>query len=196
LVINSDHEALRDAAVRRRLLSAIEREPIASVACGEPACAAAHWAPASSDPRVALPESLELLLYADDASFELVARVLQHQLRRLGVRLRTHAVGLDALVGRLRRRDYQALLAPIPLDRSLALGRVRMYYSDPIFVAALERGDEAAATARLRDQAVVLPLYESRQFAAIDRRFCGGKPTSTGSWRWIADLYPCDGASK
>ena len=68
-------------------------------------------------------------------------------------------------------------------------------FADPTYDEAVRRGDLAAAQAILDQAMPVTPLYEYRTFAAVDARFCGDVTPSAQSWRWMADLYPCEDAT-
>ena len=52
-------------------------------------------------------------------------------------------------------------------------------------------GDLPAAQSILDQDVPYLPLYRISYFAAIDARFCGGRPQSSASWRWLADVHLC-----
>jgi hypothetical protein len=58
--------------------------------------------------------------------------------------------------------------------------------------AAVARGAWDDALQELVDDAVLIPLWNQRSYAAVDSSICGAKPDSAISWLWLADLYPCD----
>lgn len=126
------------------------------------------------------------------------ARALRLQFLRAGLNVGLRRVGIAELDERGRSGRYDLMLAPMPAGREA----MPFYRSDTslnqtgwrnkIFDAALDRHDEAEAARVFAAEVPALPLFEFREFAAIDARFCGGQPTSTTSWRWLADLYPCE----
>lgn len=194
LAMNTKDKGLASADVRRRLAAVLERDPIANLVCGDAGCAADYWDTSPPQSQVVLPPELELLIFTGDASFARVARAVRHQLRAFGCTVTIRPVALSELRSRHARGAYQLALIPIPASRAGALKQMRWFYPDEELKAALAANDEAAALARLRDQVPVVTLYEVREFAAVDRRFCGGNPTSSLSWRWLADLELCEGS--
>jgi len=196
LFFNVTASDLADPAVRRRLAALIDRRALAAVACGD--AGASVPGPAETGPAVPLPPRLSVI-YLDSAS-EMVAaaRAMALQLRAAGVALELEPVGIDELDRRGRELEFELCLAPLPRgDEAL-----RWFLADtplnqtgwrsPAFDDAVARGDRAEAWRLLAAEMPGTPLFELRAFAAIDARFCGGKPQSVHSWRWLADLYPCD----
>ncbi len=141
-------------------------------------------------------------MLASDTSQVRAAEVMRHQLHARGVTLTIERLTLEEIAARGSSGNFQLLLAPVPAPDSRAflqqfssLPAHAPYnwtgYANPEYDAAVEAGDGALARTILARDVPVIVLFEIREFAAVDARFCGGKPTSPTSWRWLADLYPC-----
>ena len=201
LYFNVRREALASVETRRRLVASLNREAIARVACGTPACA--HEVPVTAgDEDAPLPEVLTMLIAKTDTAAQLAASVVRHQLGKLGIVLQLDLVAIDELVTRTARGDYDLTLGPLPArelgfpfflspSHARSPGTVTGFsHSD--YDAAYERNDLDAAQAILDREVPVTPLFEQRAFAAVDARFCGDVTPSATSWRWMADLHPCE----
>lgn len=199
LYFNVRDPALASAAVRRRIAAGLNRPAVARVAGGDPASATA--APVGGpEEAVALPERLSLLVGQDDSTMLLAASVLRHQLDRLNIAVQIEPVPLDDLTSQVGAGRHQLVLGPLPsgprrFGRFLSpdAGRPSMTgFADPAFDAAVAAADLDRAQAILDREMPATPLYQLRGFAAIDARFCGKVEPSVTSWRWMADLRPCE----
>jgi hypothetical protein len=199
LYFNVRDAELADAKVRRQIASGLNREAIAKIACGDPACAAAA-PPAVARDQVALPSRLSLIVVADESPLLMAASVIRHELDRHGVVVAVEPLTREELVARFDRGGYQLLLGPIPKGErrfgrflSPEPGNPTMTgFSDPDYDTAVAARDFAKAQAVLDREMPVFVLYDWRAFAAIDARFCGDVTPSSMSWRWMADLHLCD----
>ena len=199
LFFNVHDPALSGAAVRRRLAASLNRAAIARVVSGDPSAAAPVVAADQSAP-VTLPARVAVLVPEDESSLILTASVLRHQLARVGVDLVVEALPLEEILRRCKAGSHQLLLAQLPLGERTYIrflspkagGFSLTGFADPAFDAAVERRDIAAARATFEREVPATVLYEWRTFAAIDSHFCGDVTPSYLSWRWMAELYPCD----
>ncbi len=195
LYFNVNDPELSDVAVRRKLASTVNREALAQLACGDERCAAA---PVASPGDVPLPERLVLSVLETDASLSRTASALSYQLGERGVEVDLRSTTIAEVVA----RDFQITVMPLPRGayRFLSFtspepGMASVTgFSSPDLDTAFARGDLDAAQRALDDLMPVTPLFENREFAAVDARFCGDVTPSASSWRWIADLVPCEGA--
>jgi hypothetical protein len=199
LFFNVHDPAMATARARRRIAAALNRAAIARVVSGDPS-AAAPAVSADDGAPAALPERVSVIVPQDESSLILAASVLRHQLARLGIDLVVQTLPLDEILRRCKAGSHQLLLAQLPLG---ARTYVRFLspeggapsltgFADPAFDAAVQRGDIAGAKAIFDREVPATVLYEWRTFAAIDSRFCGDVTPSYLSWRWMAELYPCD----
>jgi hypothetical protein len=206
LIFNARTPRVADRAVRGRLARAIDRGAIARVACGRADCEAAFWLEDElpelvlHDEEVMLPATLELVVLETDSAAVLAAGVLRHQLRQEGVRLNIVTATIDDLLSP-QLADYDLLLLPLPPSPARAAVYLEQFQVLPAGAEHFERarrigGDEAWQRA-FGAELPALPLYEMRAFAAIDGRFCGGStPERASSWAWLAELHPCEVASR
>ena len=194
LYFNVNDPSLRDVAVRRRLAAVIRREALARLACGDESCAAP---PVEAREDVSLPSTLTLSIIESDATLMLAARALAYQLGELGIEIDVRPSSISALVA----RDFQMTIMPLVRGRFRFIGFVSSAgapsvtgFADPNLDAAYAAGDMAGAQRILDERVPVTPLFEYRRFAAVDARLCGDVTPNGQSWRWIADLHPCEGA--
>lgn len=201
LFFNVRDPDLQDPRVRRRIAASLNRPAIARVASGDPS--SAEDAPVRGPiERVPLPHRLTLLVGQDESTLLLAASVLRHQLDRLGVMVDVVPMKADDLLAEVERGRHQLVLGPLPIGErrfgrfvSPRKGDPPMSgFIDPAYDAAVAGKDLARAQAILDEEVPATPLYEWRAFAAIDSRFCGNVTPSAHSWRWMADLHPCDEA--
>ena len=76
----------------------------------------------------------------------------------------------------------------------------RLTYLDALFpesvreeVRHLEaRGDTVRAEQLAAEHVPATLLFEARDIAVVDGRWCGGEITSIIDWSWIGELYPCE----
>lgn len=137
-VLNVQRPALRDAAVRRALNAAIDRETLVREALqgyGTPAGSPLwplHWAHDPLAPRFSYapraltssaPQLTFSLLYTEQ-SHERTALVIQQQLARVGVTVRLEVAPLDQALGRVGQGDFDAFLA----DAALGPTMIRPYW--------------------------------------------------------------------
>jgi len=202
LVFNTQHASLSDIGTRRRIAMSIDRQAVAAVACGTAKCAAgASGETGATAPSVAKPR-LSLISLEGHAHHRLAAEVLRHQLREVGIEVASVELPLEQLREDVREGRFELAIAHLPVDRErrfygfssagTAEGLNLAHYSSAEMEAALAEGNLDAAEAIMNRDLPVFPLYELREFAAIDSRFCGGTPTSSISWNWLAELYPCE----
>lgn len=198
LYFNVRAQGLEDAAVRRRIAGSLHRQAIASLACGDPACASPSVPVEASSP---LPERVQLLVIEELSTLATAAKIVRHELWPLGVEVDIEPVTASEIVQRMTSGQFD--LAMLPL--SLADHRFGFFLSPghpkglPItgfanaeYDAAVDRGDLAAAQAILDSEVPVTRLFENRYFAAVDGRFCGDVTPTVGSWLWLSKLYPCE----
>lgn len=191
-------ERLTTAVQRHAIARALDRAAIARIACGTAECTSRMWEPLPVPAIVELPSRLSLLVLDSDYSAQLAAKTIRHQLHALGVRVEIETVQLEDLVRRIFGGGFE--LALLPMDPEL-MGNADMFrsasprnptgWSSPILDALIATGDRRALERLLAAELPALPLYEVTRFAAVDERFCGGD-ASPLSWRWLADLRPCE----
>jgi hypothetical protein len=200
LYFNARHATLVDARVRRRIATALNRAAIARVATGDASSAVASAPPSpAGEDEVALPARLSLISLEGDSTMLLAASVIRHQLGKLGIAIDVVPLSWEEFNARVDRGDHELLLGPLPKEER----RFRRFlspdpttptfsgFADPEYDAAVGAGDLTRAQAILDREVPATPIYEVRNFAAIDSRFCGSVTPSTTSWRWMADLHPC-----
>jgi hypothetical protein len=199
LFFNVRDPALADAAVRRRIAGGLNRQAIARVASGDGSSAAPDPAVSAADAGVPLPARLSLLVIADESSTLLAASVVRHQLARLNIAIDVEPAPLEQVLDRIKQGRAQVALAQLP-NGARAFSRFvsptpdglsMTGFASPPYDAAYAAGNLDEAGAILSREMPATVLYEWRMFAAIDSRFCGNVTPSYGSWRWMADLYPC-----
>jgi ABC-type oligopeptide transport system substrate-binding subunit len=199
LYFNVRDPALADPSVRRRMAAALNRPAIARVAGGDES-AAAPAVQGLLEQAAVLPARLSLLVVENESTVLLAASVLRHQLDLLNIAIDVEPVPLETLFARIDSGHQQLVLGPLPKDDhrfgrfvSSEPGRPSLSgLADPEYDAAVTAGDFQRAQAILDREMPATPLYEQRSFAAIDARFCGKVTPSAISWRWMADLYPCE----
>lgn len=203
-------------ALRRLVATIIDREAVAALACGEPGCAARAWAPAPPAEDVALPARLSILVLASHTPGLIAARTISYQLRKYNdmmnknnnsgenageMTIDIEELPLEVMFARALAGDFDLQIAPlgflVPAKADINIDIIKhcAVYTNPALTRALHDGDEAAAIEILAEDVPVLPLYENREFAAVDTYFCGGVPSDQLSWAWLADLYPCPGGA-
>lgn len=200
LYFNLRNPALADASVRRRIAAALNREAVARVVTGDAASAAVADVGSGPPETVGLPPRLSLFVVQDESTLLLAANVVRHQLSRLGIEVEVDAVPLADAATRTMSERTQLFLAPLPngpraLERFVSPGPDGSSvtgFSDKEYDAAVASGDAGRARAILAREMPATVLYEWRTFAAIDSRFCGNVTPSQTSWRWMADLHPCE----
>ena len=204
LVFNARHPKLAQRDVRVRLATMLDREAIARVACGSEECVGRLWSIADGltedVSHAELPDELELLVLESDSSLVLAAEVVRHQLRAAGVKVKIVTAPLEALLGP-SVVDYDVMLVPLPTSaRHVGRYLEDFGFVDPAvstrFDIARREDDERAWERALAAEMPAFPLFEGRHFAAVDGRFCGGNPDRASSWKWLAELHPCEVASR
>lgn len=199
LLFNTRLPALRPD-VRTRLASLIDVDAVGRVACGATGCEPSWRHHHASSPKaVELPNRLHLAVLKVHAPSTLAARVIALELGHSGVHVTPVEVSL-ARFGRVVKGDFELAIMPVPFGRAglarFTTQRIGSFnvpgYSNPDYDAAVAAGELAKARTILANDVPALPLFPTREFAAIDARFCGKVDTRTASsWRWIADLHPC-----
>ena len=199
LYFNVRDPALADARVRRRIAAGLNRQAIARVASGD-ASTAAPPRRNGDEPDTALPDRLSLVTFESYSTMLLAASVTRHQLDQVHIAIEIVPLPLEQLVARMYSGGYQLMIGPEPLGerrfaRYLSPGPNNPSmtgFSDKEYDAAVGGRDFAKAESILDQQVPATALYELRTFAAIDARFCGDVTPSFSSWRWMADLHPCE----
>jgi len=197
VLFNVRNARLAAAPVRRRIARAIDSDAIARLACGDVSCAVRFQAVDADDSAAQLPKRLRVLALSIHAPSMLAAKVLKHQLRKLGIKVDVDAVAIAEL-GRAISGKYELAIMPVAIGDLAAfttgmIGSLNITgYSNPVFDAAVKRGAKAAAMRLLALDVPAVPLFEMRQFAAVDRSICGGRGATSVSWKWIAELRLCD----
>ena len=215
LFFNTRRAPWSSRALRRHVATIIDREAVAALACGEPGCVAGDWEPAAPlTEDVELPARLSILVLASHTPALIAARTISYQLRKhheLGeddtaaegvepkeVKIDIEVLPLEAMLQRAVDGDFDLQIAPLGFlspakaENNLFILTLYTAYTHAELAGALRAGDAATATQILAEDVPVLPLYENRQFAAVDTRFCGGAPSDQLSWLWLVDLYPCE----
>lgn len=190
-----------DVVARRALASAIDTRALGRMVCGAHECGlpTPSW---GGQPMGVLPDEAVLLLLEGESTHETVGRVLRHQLRRVGLNLRIEELPLNEYIPRIMSGQFELTIVPLASNRRR---RARLHlssthrestnltgYSNQEYDAAFDRDDNAAMAEILARDVPLVPLYEPRDFAAIDGTLCGDVQPSSTSWRWIADLHPCE----
>jgi hypothetical protein len=199
LYFNVRSPALENAAARRRIAAALNRAAIARVATGDQG-SAIRSAAIAADEATQLPARLSLLVLEGESATLLAASVIRHQLGQLNISVDIEAQPLEQVVARLDSGQHQLAILPLPKGQR-RFGRFlspspeapsMSGFSDPEYDGAVTSGDLARAQAILDREVPAIELYEVRTFAAIDSRFCGEVTPNDTSWRWMADLRPCE----
>ncbi|WP_428266909.1 hypothetical protein [Haliangium sp.] len=206
LMFNTRHPHWSDVRARRELAAFIDVRAVAALACGSPDCAVTRPGRVERPTAPTLPPHIIIWVLEDRTSTVTAARVISYWLRRASGGTTTVDVvtasleelnGLTYHSGDGSAREHDLVLLPLGILGQVSFGsvagRVSAYtgYDAPSFLEAVAAADEDRLRAVFEDEVPVLPLYESRQFAAVDQRFCGGQPQRLTSWKWIADLRPC-----
>ncbi|GAB4558497.1 MAG: hypothetical protein Tsb0020_03540 [Haliangiales bacterium] len=204
------HPGWADPDVRRRVASLINPADIAAVACGDVTCAVTDWHIASpsaeeSSQDIALPPKIVIQILETRTPIVSAARAISYWLRRqadvevvvepMTIAELAPKPGADGAGGAAIIR-----LVPLRLPDDADLARltktldVVSSYASAAYAAAIESDDRVEIQSVLEDEVPIVPLYALRQFAAVDKRFCGGIPERATSWAWIAELRPspCD----
>jgi hypothetical protein len=199
LYFNVRSPALENAAARRRIAAALNRAAIARVATGDQG-SAIRSAAIAADEATQLPARLSLLVLEGESATLLAASVIRHQLGQLNISVDIEAQPLEQVVARLDSGQHQLAILPLPKGQR-RFGRFlspspeapsMSGFSDAEYDGAVTSGDLARAQAILDREVPAIELYEVRTFAAIDSRFCGEVTPNDTSWRWMADLRPCE----
>jgi ABC-type oligopeptide transport system substrate-binding subunit len=196
LSFNVRNPVLADAAIRRELVANIDARAAAAAGCGDPNCVS-QKSPRLERAGVALPASLGLLVLASDSIAVDIARVVRLQLEAAGVHIDLQLVDIAQLSERLTSASFDVMVGPLPngpnvlhfVRRDAALNLTG--WSNDALEEAMARQDLDTAMQIVATELPVVHLVDDRQFAAVDAEFCGGRPTDV-SWRWLADVYPCE----
>lgn len=202
LVFNLHSDAVRAPAVRRAVAAAARHSAVAEVACGR-GCAM-QLPGLTNEPEVADAPAVEvprisLLVLGTQVENVVAGHALAHAIwTRTDVRPALEEISIKQLADRLRDGRFDAMLVPCPTDartlyeRFLPSGNYgSLGYESADFSAAVDRNDWARAAADIRRDAVLVPLWQYRRYAAVDESICGARPSKPTSWHWLADLHPC-----
>jgi hypothetical protein len=200
VLFNVRRAPIADVATRRELAAIIDPRAAAATACRDPDCAS-RLAVRPARTGKPLPPSLRILVLASDSVAVDVARVVRLQLEAAGVRVALQRVDIDQLSEQIKSADFELMIGPLPYgpgvfpfvqgDSPLNM----IGWSNTDLDAAIARNDVDAVMEILATEVPILPLVDDRQFAVVDSRLCGGRPIDA-SWRWLADVYPCDAESR
>jgi hypothetical protein len=199
LYFNVRSPGLNSPATRRRIAAALNGAAIARVATGDEG-SAIRPAAIAADEAVQLPARLSLLVGEHESAMQMAASVIRHQLGRLNIAVDIDPLPLDQIFARLASGQHQLALGPLPKGER-RFGRFLTPtadepsvsgFADPEYDTAVSTGDLARAQAILDREIPAIELFEWRTFAAIDSRFCGDATPDDTSWRWMADLRPCE----
>lgn len=200
LFFNTREPAWADVDLRRHLARVIEPAAVAAVACGDPDCDVDAWQPMPPRAQVELPPRLTIMVLASHSSAVLAAEVISYRIRlRHEIEVEVEPVSIDTLADPEAHDGRALVLVPMGILASTDPGivaeslAIHAGYQSPAFIEAAERGDAAEMQRILEHDVPALPLYELRNFAAVDARFCGGEPKHTTSWAWLSELRPCPG---
>lgn len=183
---------------RRYLAGLLQLDALSEVVFGS-----SEWA-APQPPHAAaaeIPSTLTLIVLSGDSSPERAAQVIRHQLSRAGLRVVIEDEPLERFLHRLAAGAFDLAISPMPEPpaqyalflspehpRSISIS----HYRSGAYDEAFDRSDAEAMEAILQRDLPALTLYRLRDFAVIDAMLCGDVQPSTSSWRWIADLHPCE----
>jgi hypothetical protein len=198
LYFNARSSELSDSAVRRAIASSIRRPPIARLVCGDATCASSDL---SAGAHLRLPSRLALMVPENFTTFLSAARIVRHQLWPLGVEVSIDPMPVNDIVKRMTAGEFDLVMLPLTKDEDqygffLSPGHPKALpmtgFTSAEYDSAVNGGDLKAAQAILDREVPVSRLFELRSFAAVDGAFCGSVTPSASSWRWLADLHPCE----
>ena len=212
IVLANAQGALHDVRLRRAVFSAIDTRTIRRTVYRDdrPFPVENRYDPASARDvlRKLSASNLQLRFAALPGNVERVALLIQQQLRDVGVdmSIRTSDLsGFFAERGPMRRGDFDLTLGSIPggSDPDIA-GTFACSVAapagnfarlcDPVFDKLMRDGKTARAAARFRNDAIALPLAQSREYIAWSPRVqgiapstfaLGALPLQVGSWSVI-----------
>ncbi len=214
LFFDMRHPGWADPEVRRHVAALINPADIAAIACGDVTCAVSDWHIASPSPEelseqssqdIALPPKIVIQILETRTPIVSAARAISYWLRRQAdVEVVVEPVTIAELTPKqgAAGAGEAAIIRLVPLRLPDDADLVRLTttlevvssYASAAYGAALASDDRDAIQSVLEDEVPIVPLYALRQFAAIDKSFCGGIPERATSWAWIAELRPspCD----
>lgn len=206
LLFNTSSPAFVDRSNRRRIAALLDHRAMARTLFGNPALAVDQVQPASSETaseRVPLSSlaPLELAYLAQDILASRTAAVIRFQLGEGGVQVNLVPLGINELMQFCLDGHFDLTLLPIPTELR---GYTRFLGSDnPVstnitgyaseeYDAAFEAGDTTTMDSLLRRDVPVSLLYTEAYFAAMDTSLCLGAEPDPSTWRWLADIHPCN----
>lgn len=168
-------------AARQAVGFSLDRDSLANIVCPSGGCRA------SVEPQPAekgtLPDELHILVMKDSDILVLLARSLRLQLLEHRVDARVTALPFEGFVARAAEGGWDAVIMP---RRAVAAAVEQASRDFSGFT-----GFDPATTEATRDWSA-LALIEWTSLAAVDEGLCGGEPTHYTSWKWLADLRPCE----
>jgi ABC-type oligopeptide transport system substrate-binding subunit len=201
LFFNLQDSALAEREARRAIACSLNRSAIGTVVCGDAACATRDpMSSCSQTPERKMPMLLSLVVAEGESATVRAAEVIRHELRSLRMDVLLEPVAIEDYIRRREEQKYHLLLGPLPfgkrghrqfLSADHPDSQNLSGYANPDYDAAYDRGDVDTLQTILDRDVPAVPLYVSRSFAAIDGSFCGDVVPSATSWRWMADLRPC-----
>ena len=193
LVFNVREAPFDSRPLRRHIANHLDRAAIGRIACGTADCAWQLWLESipGESPVTDRSTTMPLTVLQSHHSAVIAARVVRHQLSRY-LTVAVDAVPIAEYRRRLLKGDFSAILMPAPIGGQAAAKKIAWLSGATGFSEALANGDSIDIDAVMTDMMPAVPLYEVRQFAAIDDRFCGGRPTNPRSWAWLANMKLCE----
>jgi peptide/nickel transport system substrate-binding protein len=152
------------------------------------------------------------LLTSTDRLRGTIARFLAQELKEVGADVEVVPLELGTLIGRLGAGDFELATLQLPELTEPNVLRVFLHSSsvppnganrgrvaDPEVDRLLDAGEStldvaarkaiyAALEARLRDQALLVPLWHEDQVAVVSERARGFRPSAEGRWLGLAEL--------
>jgi hypothetical protein len=145
---------------------------------------------------VDLPDDLTILALDGTKDEALAAKVVAHQLWETHqLRLVVELLPVHDLSRSLFRGEYQILVLPVPSDPQQlfeSFAGILDEGSDRL-EEAVAHSDWQSARNALVEEAVLIPLWNQRNYAAVDKSICGAQPDSATSWLWLGNLLLCEG---
>jgi len=199
LYFNLDSKVVSRAETRRAIVRALDRRAIAATVCGSHRCdVEVPDPPGPSD--ASLPPQLTMMVMPGNDNYRRAAEAVRHQLRAAGVAVdlreidtTTDAKLFDSPVSAMTVTSWSRAPDSYGWFMSPSTGGFALTgYANPDYDRAVAQGDLDTARRLLERDVPVAPLLHMRYFAVIDNRFCGDAHPTATSWRWLADLRPCE----
>jgi hypothetical protein len=190
LYFSTQSEALQDHDVRRAISLGLRRGPLAESVARKRDAAAKTPEDLTEARRLLHGRHLSLRLTVPATSnyFTKAALIVQSQLRLIDIDVSIVPTSIATFA--TTPRDL-AVFYGFPLAGFVSTNANLSQWSNAAFDAAVMDNDLSRAQ-QIFDEAIpATTLFEVMDWAAIDKRFCGGQPHSPADLSWIADLHPC-----